>query len=1047
MRLSKRRSFKPRFEALESRHMLSGSSLPFDDSGLAPAGLQAICALPNLPVFNVHSYGAVGNGVADDTVAIRSALSAAEANGGGIVYLPAGTYAVDPQASDPVAWGSIFNITSSNIVLIGDHDPLTGATETHLNGYVLGLKDPATNWQVTGIPGAAIGRFDMFQIFPQYLGANISNVQFRSLDINGQAPYTGNALVGGDPTTGDGWDLYHKAIMINSTGPTVDGVLVFNTTIRNWRGEEVYAGGNLIGSIDVINCDIKGTNASAVSCSAALLLAYTTIGGTNAGDDTYNGVEDYSFPTQSTTIEHCTITCSSNPANLHGFGVSFEGIVGGSSFVATNNTFANNFSGILFQDTAHNVLVDGNTFTNNRDGILTSIMNLYPGVTSGFSDFTISNNTFSSLDAGFYPQNYGTDATSNFPNLVLNNNTVAAGALLDGGFGGVLGSWTGFLVENTTIEGGIDINRYSQGDNMGLWTGTIRPAAGTNAFYASAPLSYDYSGGSTTTIRIMSDITVVGDNWTSGPLAATIDPSILAGFPVGFTTTVYGWGKTNWVLKADPTWNTFSSDLPIGPNGLTIEVNSNGLFTQVTQAVPTVEITGCQFDYDGLPHTATAISVGADGVTPVAGSFSITYNGLTAPPTAPGSYAITATFTSTDPHYCNTALGGTLNIVPTTPTVIISGSSLSADAAVAAAVSVDGVTPIAGNFSLTYDGSSATPTTPGTYAVSASFNSGDPDYASTTTSGNLVIGGYETAQSVTVTVGSAGTFMDDGSIVATNSLTLITNNSISAQGVLVSGTNQVVGGIDGAGSLVVSPGGDLTANFIRQGSLVINGSARAPGLVTLAPSDSSGNPLIKTLASTNSSQAAVAAAAVSDNMVPMADSTTSTFARRRIAPAPVPSATRAAASINTAVVGSTLFPPNAVGIPRFNAFVARSSNGPLLVAWIVPSCLSQSVSTSPVNLQHPPVLVTSMDKTGTPAPRTSIRAASVPNAVAIANDIGRSLASGIASTRLATDAVFEEIASTEDDSLFNLIATGDRRSALLQRSILSLLRLPFPGNR
>lgn len=43
-------------------------------------------------VFNVRDYGAVGNGVADDTGSIQSAIAAASSAGGGIVVLPAGTY-------------------------------------------------------------------------------------------------------------------------------------------------------------------------------------------------------------------------------------------------------------------------------------------------------------------------------------------------------------------------------------------------------------------------------------------------------------------------------------------------------------------------------------------------------------------------------------------------------------------------------------------------------------------------------------------------------------------------------------------------------------------------------------------------------------------------------------------------------------------------------------------------------------------------------------------------------------------------------------------
>lgn len=44
-------------------------------------------------LFNVKSYGAVGNNIADDTAAINAAIAAAgAAAGGGIVYCPAGTY-------------------------------------------------------------------------------------------------------------------------------------------------------------------------------------------------------------------------------------------------------------------------------------------------------------------------------------------------------------------------------------------------------------------------------------------------------------------------------------------------------------------------------------------------------------------------------------------------------------------------------------------------------------------------------------------------------------------------------------------------------------------------------------------------------------------------------------------------------------------------------------------------------------------------------------------------------------------------------------------
>ena len=70
----------------------------------------------------------------------------------------------------------------------------------------------------------------------------------------------------------------------------------------------------------------------------------------------------------------------------------------------------------------------------------------------------------------------------------------------------------------------------------------------------------------------------------------------------------------------------------------------------------------------------------------------------------------------------------------------------------------------------------------------------------------------------------------------------IVNNS-SAGGLVVSGTSQVVGNIDGNGTTQVNAGSDLTANHIVQSALIIGGTAGSPALVTIDASDASGNSL------------------------------------------------------------------------------------------------------------------------------------------------------------------------------------------------------------
>jgi hypothetical protein len=71
----------------------------------------------------------------------------------------------------------------------------------------------------------------------------------------------------------------------------------------------------------------------------------------------------------------------------------------------------------------------------------------------------------------------------------------------------------------------------------------------------------------------------------------------------------------------------------------------------------------------------------------------------------------------------------------------------------------------------------------------------------------------------------------------------IANSSSAAVGIIVSGTNQAVGNIDGSGTTQVNAGSDLTASHIVQSALAIGGASSSHGFVTIDASDSSGNPL------------------------------------------------------------------------------------------------------------------------------------------------------------------------------------------------------------
>ena len=141
---------------------------------------------------------------------------------------------------------------------------------------------------------------------------------------------------------------------------------------------------------------------------------------------------------------------------------------------------------------------------------------------------------------------------------------------------------------------------------------------------------------------------------------------------------------------------------------------------------------------------------------------------------------------------------------------------------------------------------------PGTLVLSgANTYSGDTAVISGTLKFNVASDAPTIAAGVTATVASGATLELAGSIsalgMAGGHRAQIVNNSLGAAdqpaGLVISGTNQVVGGIDGTGSTQVNTGSNLAADYIIQSALVIGGGAGNPALVMIDTSDASGNSL------------------------------------------------------------------------------------------------------------------------------------------------------------------------------------------------------------
>jgi hypothetical protein len=109
-----------------------------------------------------------------------------------------------------------------------------------------------------------------------------------------------------------------------------------------------------------------------------------------------------------------------------------------------------------------------------------------------------------------------------------------------------------------------------------------------------------------------------------------------------------------------------------------------------------------------------------------------------------GIYPITiAPGTLAAVNYTFTFINGTLTIVQATPVVTVSCPlgvvfDSNVHACTATAMGVAGAV-VSGTFTITYNGNAVAPANAGTYAVNASFVSGDPNYSNASGTGLLVI--------------------------------------------------------------------------------------------------------------------------------------------------------------------------------------------------------------------------------------------------------------------------------------------------------------------
>ena len=230
-------------------------------------------------IFNVKAYGAVGNGSTDDTTAIQSAIDACGAAGGGIVYLPAGTYIVANNVAVPALFTGAgtnypfcsLKISGSNIIVQGGG---MGTTNIQVNSFQAG-----TSGRLCVFVNTAIGQHDIdlrdFTItLPTFLAGNtgaywgqghsfigvvrtsMRNVRF----INGTWAYNSSYLAPGGTTPTLSAALTAPGaptVAINATAGNLNGTYLYKVTFMGNGGETM--GGTTSASVAPVNQQVNLT--------------------------------------------------------------------------------------------------------------------------------------------------------------------------------------------------------------------------------------------------------------------------------------------------------------------------------------------------------------------------------------------------------------------------------------------------------------------------------------------------------------------------------------------------------------------------------------------------------------------------------------------------------------------------------------------------------------------------------------------------------------------------------------------------------------------
>jgi hypothetical protein len=338
-------------------------------------------------IYNVKDFGAVGDGVADDTTAIQAAINAAQGqNGKYELFIPAGTY----RCTSQLRISREINIRGT-----GASPYTTGTLPSRGNGSWFHFDHTGIGLKVSPLVGAAISgiqlrNFGTFRNQPTPAAGWIPNSHLYDIDINASDVLLEDLMILNATKGISLFSAGYGKLQINRVrGQAFQNFLYiaesFDTShIDNIHTWPFWSGDSNVLNYQFQNCDSIFFQRSDNNIVNNLFVYGASNGirfGNSASGSTYRGLYSnigFDFVTNGILIDSTSTGNQSTFNNIYTFasapnGVGCNGILisGNNSILTINNAeFVNNESSLKITGSNNNVIFGSNIFCNGWDALL-----------------------------------------------------------------------------------------------------------------------------------------------------------------------------------------------------------------------------------------------------------------------------------------------------------------------------------------------------------------------------------------------------------------------------------------------------------------------------------------------------------------------------------------------------------------------------------------------------------------------------------------------------------------------------------------------------